>query len=1391
MAPSLSSHHFVRHTAFAVLVSLLALLPLTAHCQTMPPIYYSVPMNTYGPAFNNPAIIAHLNSTYYASSLPSLNLSWPVVQMAGVITLNGQYNTYATFMQQLYSFMVDMINAKGGVVVDGVPHLVSITWASDDSSSPMLLYLYQLWMNDPQYSIFLTPTQDPQMIVLNSLLLGSNRTFFNFFASDAADFTAHYPYVWTLLTTRDQVPVPSMGLLNQRAQEYHNDVESGAVQLSYEGETTSRWGIQTMCMYTHYDSAQLLSCGGIRAWVNATNLARLTAGATEEELIVVEQDVLWNIASTAVDQDLYYSTINLCPDHVDLLVVCGQTTNADASAVSAALAATQLRPKAAFTTSTLPSYTSTNNTLATQWPGWTSLGSYPANPANLPGPPTYSTLSAFARDWASYFNVSVSGLSTITLLYPSGLEIVKAALNATLSLSSDHLREAFLSLEGNTYIRNVRLNNQTGINDASVSALAQMQLHLGLVVPANVSQIVFPYSWPWTRVQIGDSLLLAQNSTNVIIGWVLVMLGCWVAQIIVEQAVFVRRRGGWYKVWLGLVATSLGGAGIWCSQWAMASAVSLTKPGDSSPLPMSFSLDVAVLAVLPALILTWSGLYMLMRDVEDNSAAATGMHNSAAHIARQINKEQRAEKRKRAALSHKAHLYHLKDSMSRNVLGGSLLVAVAVNVTRVTLWYNWSVQASVASAAAGWVVSVIVAVVLLCPALLMYFHALKWRTLAVFMLSGAVMIDWQVQLYTMTFKYALNVLVTPSSLYTLLLSSTAVQVITGIITAVTCFGFIGLQFSRMQLSRNGLSVLVASLENVINKHKAALQEEQHQSGYLRLQADELVRMLEAINLVRPIPKEYAWALASCSNTSTFRQQADQVAVGHASSASAVGSPVQTFDRLSSSITHTTPVSAVTSRTALIITGSPTPARSTSNSVTAGKANAIIALTQKDKDGTGIDEDNLADAQQGTIAAHHSSVSDTQSDSGTSTPTAAGIMIPSPTVSHLNTSPSGSTAGSMMRDSPAMSINSTNFKVGWMENSTVAKQPEDSEDGNNVVTELRAGGRSSIVSTRSSHATVQVAPPHTVVSPSSSAQSVKRDSLPPNQPLVVQETRVDVEPSKTSESANSLSVSAQVSQIDHHSRWKQFETDFTNLLHQQAQHATTAALEHPHVADGSRGSVSSVTGKGRGGQPSGEELEFTMGAAIKNKPTLVELLAHPVCVELLKDELERIHSVENLVFYLHAVRYRRLQTAKTRRMLASLIFDTFIAENAEQQINISTRQRDAIQAQLKRRGDDVATPQLFHEAEREVALLMETNVMKTFAGSAAYRLCTLVMAAIDVDKATGKWADERRGLASGGGGDGWGDDVRTSMVGSSQGSRKHSMEPSRAPSSMNGKEQVQA
>ena len=56
------------------------------------------------------------------------------------------------------------------------------------------------------------------------------------------------------------------------------------------------------------------------------------------------------------------------------------------------------------------------------------------------------------------------------------------------------------------------------------------------------------------------------------------------------------------------------------------------------------------------------------------------------------------------------------------------------------------------------------------------------------------------------------------------------------------------------------------------------------------------------------------------------------------------------------------------------------------------------------------------------------------------------------------------------------------------------------------------------------------------------------------------------------------------------------------------------------------------------------------------PTLLALLAHPVCIELIKAELHCIRSVENLLFYLHVQRYRQVTRPATRKALARCIYE---------------------------------------------------------------------------------------------------------------------------------------
>ena len=139
------------------------------------------------------------------------------------------------------------------------------------------------------------------------------------------------------------------------------------------------------------------------------------------------------------------------------------------------------------------------------------------------------------------------------------------------------------------------------------------------------------------------------------------------------------------------------------------------------------------------------------------------------------------------------------------------------------------------------------------------------------------------------------------------------------------------------------------------------------------------------------------------------------------------------------------------------------------------------------------------------------------------------------------------------------------------------------------------------------------------------------------------------------------------------------------------------------------------------------------AAIFN-PTLDHVLSHPVCAELLKDHMQQAASVENILFLAQLSRWKRTSNPSLRRRLAQLIMDEFIAVNSVHQVNLASRERDALQSTLlaARGGNRFSSstaalpPHLFAQAEKEVRALVLTNNWKTFARSVQYGMCKAIL-----------------------------------------------------------------
>ena len=210
-----------------------------------------------------------------------------------------------------------------------------------------------------------------------------------------------------------------------------------------------------------------------------------------------------------MQQSLYTSTISLCPDHIDVstcnghthnnvacdtvdqattdlsccflfhvlfvaaqvLMVSGQVSLADATAVAAALAATQLRPKAAFSSSTRPCLLLHQPSVG-QRSG--RAGSHTA-PSQLSPPHcsvSYHTAQLLSSS-ATGPPTSTSAVSSISLTIsdlPIRLSRLLKSRTASLPPRPSALGRYAHSLlgehaTGNTYLRTVKFSNLTGTND--------------------------------------------------------------------------------------------------------------------------------------------------------------------------------------------------------------------------------------------------------------------------------------------------------------------------------------------------------------------------------------------------------------------------------------------------------------------------------------------------------------------------------------------------------------------------------------------------------------------------------------------------------------------------------------------------------------------------------------------------------------------------------------------------------------------------------------------------------------------------------------------------------------------------------------------------------------
>ena len=1210
-----------------------------------------------------------------------------------------------------------------------------------------------------------------------------------------------YPFYFNNLSPADEQVQATMTLLNDRAVQFYNEQEAMQPHLDqWSGLPRSPSGITSIAVVYTEHSFGITACQGVINWVNQTNLLR--NGSDEVQVVAYAQIGIVDAITAAEQFTPFFQP--LPPYDLDLLVVCGAP--AQSTGAIQGLAASQVRPKAFAYFSDDVQPDTTDPTVAAGLDGVYSFGYRTAAeslPSTLPGT-IFSDRFMVEDMYSAYAGEDPSLVVLRTLAaWETMISCVTQSYYSYTPLDSESLWFSFIYNKGRNFLNNVDFTGNdvsSQINTGFNQLIVTRQYGSNGTLPAllaTASDAVYPTDWPWYRVLTGDLLVRQLTAPNVLIGCVFVILGAWVAVIIIEQAVFERRRGGWYQPWLWMVACALSGAGGWCSVWMQLVGVALYKANElDTALSISYSLSVALLSLLIGSMCSWAALMLAIRDVEDDSDRHK--YRSETAQMRLQHKERKAAQRKLAALSHKAHALQLLDAVTWRVVLSGLLLAASIALQRYCLMWTLESTATWTIQWQAWVILGFTQSLLLPTCVLLYLHALRWRMSAVLLFAASVIVDLHVSLsYTDYYladevQYGSTTWKVGSSLS---VSSLAVNLICGITAAATCFIFVSLQFSRMQLSRNGLALLVANLEHINKTLKTQLGKAQAVSDKLQQQADALVCVIETINICRPLPQEYAFAMALYSNTSTFRQQLTPLFEGNGAldcfGAEKEAPTVKVQDEGASKMAAERLLSPSSSngngRGRSVI--SPTHGSTTIVLDSEGTPNS--SARRLDPAGSVIQLQPSSRSNAVPIAARQHSISVQELE----TPYAATMAVPE----------SGNEAAAAA---------TSNAQTEAEEQNVIDPPPGPASPAVSSPPAHRsqlAFGRATSPVNGSSQ-TIRVASyvsgdDREPVSQSSGHGGRVHSSTTRQQSSGVGDDGGDTAAEQSTVSVGAFSTTSLLGQavykFDHGKRCKDYEAAMHKQILAQTQHASavrtqleisaqlgqakrTTGWDHavqatvfsltqplsglaPVISDNNnRASIASNSVKspvldGRtmalsvavanakrdtsasqappnaatlpNAVTSNESEEQRSGSSEWPLPSLAEMLLHPVCVELLKDALSQIHSEENLIFYLHVSRYRRLSTGKLRTLLANEIYDAFIREGAPQQININTRQREKIAAVIRKSPSEFPAA-LFLEAEREVRLLMETNLMKAFKGSERHRLCAWVMAAVPLRHAAG-------------------------------------------------------
>ena len=281
---------------------------------------------TYGPAI--------VNAKGYAALAAGYNLGY-VPRNASALTISVGLSISSTTdptllaMDQALQFAVELVNFRGGVMVSGQQHYLSVTYAVDGGSSSQAAAIYASMLSWGNVSAYLAPSSDALLQSVSSQLNQSSAFTLAVYDTDPADYATSAPYLFSPLNTATSRWTAALTAINEQAQSYVTGVRGGSGSMN---------GIKTLCMLSTSDSLTQAAAAGVRQWIAAENARRLHA-----DNITVYVDGVWAANVTGTYED-YVPYLSACPDGVDVMLL--QDSNELTLDVALALTASQLRPRA-------------------------------------------------------------------------------------------------------------------------------------------------------------------------------------------------------------------------------------------------------------------------------------------------------------------------------------------------------------------------------------------------------------------------------------------------------------------------------------------------------------------------------------------------------------------------------------------------------------------------------------------------------------------------------------------------------------------------------------------------------------------------------------------------------------------------------------------------------------------------------------------------------------------------------------------------------------------------------------------------------------------------------------------------------------------------------------